>query len=60
MLCGNKCHSDSRRMKFLKFIPRTRRIWWNMRKILKNRMVSNTELRGGQSSLTEYIGETKE
>ena len=31
-----------------------------MRKILKNRMVSNTELRGGQSSLTEYIGETKE
>ena len=47
----------------LKFILRTTRIYYNLRKMLEYHVVSNTELRGGgggQSSLTEYNGETNE
>ena len=47
----------------LKFILRTTRIYYNLRKMYH--VVSNTELRGGgegggQSSLTDYNGQTNE
>ena len=50
MFCGNKCLSDSRCVKFYKNYKHSELNLW---KILKNHLVFNTKLRGGQSSSTE-------